>query len=158
MLPSLHIPLTPASLISIALPQSLQLDIAKAPVHFLQSLPLLLPSSANPIFSFSNPQPPVHHFSAVSHLLPIIATLTLFNMLAPLFLLFLSAVAQNTTAPVTQNNPSRAIFQAVLQNNKPVQGQITGVSGDNGTGVNFNINFFSFPDISVGPFSELKVK
>jgi hypothetical protein len=84
--------------------------------------------------------------------------MTFLNMLAPLFLFALASLAQNTTAPVTQNNPSRATFQAVLQTNKPVQGLITGVSGDNGTGVNFNINFFSFPDISAGPFSESKVR
>ncbi|KIW85882.1 hypothetical protein Z517_01275 [Fonsecaea pedrosoi CBS 271.37] len=80
----------------------------------------------------------------------------LFNMLFPFFILVLSVIAQEmgniTDAPVTQNNPSRATFQAILQVGKPVQGQITGVSSDNGTGVNFNVNFFDFPDISQGPF------
>ncbi|KAK5465038.1 Cell surface superoxide dismutase [Cu-Zn] 4 [Exophiala xenobiotica] len=68
-------------------------------------------------------------------------------------LLALSVLAQSfTDAPITENNPTKATFQAVLQENKPVQGQITGVSNDNGTGVAFNINFFDFPDASAGPF------
>ncbi|KAK5305820.1 Cell surface superoxide dismutase [Cu-Zn] 4 [Exophiala xenobiotica] len=68
-------------------------------------------------------------------------------------LLALSVLAQSSTdAPITENNPTKATFQAVLQENKPVQGQITGVSNDNGTGVAFNINFFDFPDASAGPF------
>lgn len=73
-----------------------------------------------------------------------------------LLLLVISVAAQEndgTSAPVTENNPARVTFQAVLQVSKPVQGQVTGVSSDNGTGVNFNINFFSFPDVSLGPFS-----
>lgn len=57
-------------------------------------------------------------------------------------------------APVVENNPKSATFQAVLQSGKPVQGQITGVSHDNGTGVDFNINFFDFPPSEEGPFSE----
>lgn len=57
-------------------------------------------------------------------------------------------------APVVENNPKSATFQAVLQSAKPVQGQITGVSHDNGTGVDFNINFFDFPPSEEGPFSE----
>jgi hypothetical protein len=60
----------------------------------------------------------------------------------------------STTAPVVESNPVRVNFQAVLQLDKPVQGQITGVSNQNGTGVNFKVNFFSFPDISMGPFSK----
>ncbi|OAP60902.1 hypothetical protein AYL99_05904 [Fonsecaea erecta] len=81
----------------------------------------------------------------------------LFSMLFPLVVLVLSVIAQETSnstdAPITQNNPLRATFQAVLQADKPVQGQITGVSNDNGTGVNFNVNFFNFPDITQGPFN-----
>ena len=77
-----------------------------------------------------------------------------------LFVLFIgtSVLAQETSnstnAPVTENNPIRVTFQAVLQVGKPVQGQLTGVSNDNGTGVNFNINFFQFPDVALGPFSK----
>ncbi|KAI1629789.1 superoxide dismutase [Exophiala viscosa] len=56
-------------------------------------------------------------------------------------------------APITENNPKMATYQAVLQESQPVQGQITGVSNDNGTGVNFNVNFFGFPDASAGPFA-----
>ena len=57
-------------------------------------------------------------------------------------------------APMTENNPKMATYQAVLQMSQPVQGQITGVSNDNGTGVNFNVNFFGFPDASAGPFGK----
>lgn len=57
-------------------------------------------------------------------------------------------------APVVEDNPKSATFQAVLQSGKPVQGQITGVSHENGTGVDFNINFFDFPPSEEGPFSE----
>jgi len=72
------------------------------------------------------------------------------------FTLFLmsSFADDSQDAPITQQNPKMATFQAVLQQDKPVQGQITGVSNDNGTGVNFNINFYDFPDVSLGPFSK----
>lgn len=76
--------------------------------------------------------------------------------LVSLLLLVLAVIAQeggDTSAPVTENNPARVTFQAVLQVSKPVQGQVSGVSSDNGTGVNFNINFYAFPDVSLGPFS-----
>jgi hypothetical protein len=58
-------------------------------------------------------------------------------------------------APVIENNPSMVTFQAILQPSKPIQGTITGVSAANGTGVDFNINFFGFPDPAVGPFGRL---
>lgn len=54
-------------------------------------------------------------------------------------------------APIIQNNPAMATYQANLQSGKEVQGTITGVSDINGTGVNFNINFYSFPTTG-GPF------
>jgi hypothetical protein len=74
-----------------------------------------------------------------------------FSLLA----LALGTLAQESQdAPVVSNNPKMATFQAVLQQNKTVQGQITGVSNDNGTGVNFNINFYDFPDAAEGPFSK----
>ena len=69
-------------------------------------------------------------------------------------LVFAQELSNSTNAPITENNPARVTFQAVFQADKPVQGQITGVSNDNGTGVNFNVNFFSFPDVSIGPFSK----
>ncbi|KIW67247.1 hypothetical protein PV04_06512 [Phialophora macrospora] len=80
-----------------------------------------------------------------------------FTLLASLALLALLVFGQETSddtiAPITENNPSRVTFQAVLQSGKPVQGQITGVSNDNGTGVSFSVNFFSFPDVALGPFN-----
>ncbi|EXJ85955.1 hypothetical protein A1O1_06324 [Capronia coronata CBS 617.96] len=71
------------------------------------------------------------------------------------FLVLICAVLaqqQPNDAPITENNPKMATFQAILQEKKPIQGQITGVSSNNGTGVNFNINFFDFPDAAMGPF------
>lgn len=67
--------------------------------------------------------------------------------------MILLAAAQHD-APVVGNNPSMATYQAVLQTTKPIQGQITGVSNENGTGVNFNINFYEF-DADQGPFGML---
>jgi hypothetical protein len=58
-------------------------------------------------------------------------------------------------APVVENNPAMVTFQAILNTSKSIQGTLTGVSAENGTGVNFNINFFSFPDAAVGPFGRL---
>lgn len=82
--------------------------------------------------------------------------ITLFHILSFLVHSILAQDASpSTDAPITENNPDRATFQAVLQQDKPVQGQITGVSNDNGTGVNFNVNFFNFPDDDdAGPFSK----
>ncbi|KAL2421770.1 hypothetical protein ABEF95_006396 [Exophiala dermatitidis] len=77
--------------------------------------------------------------------------MALFTVMLSLLFLAISVLAQN--APITQNNPKMATFQAVLQIDKPVQGQITGVSNGNGTGVNFNINFYAFPvEASAGPY------
>ncbi|EXJ58687.1 hypothetical protein A1O7_06116 [Cladophialophora yegresii CBS 114405] len=68
-------------------------------------------------------------------------------------LVFAQGTSDSTIAPITENNPSRVTFQGVFQSGKPVQGQITGVSNDNGTGVSFSVNFFSFPDVGLGPFN-----
>ena len=82
--------------------------------------------------------------------------MALLTFLACVLFVAISALAQNDTsiALITENNPTGVTFQAILQVGKPVQGQITGVSNENGTGVNFNVNFFSFPDVSLGPFSK----
>jgi hypothetical protein len=55
-------------------------------------------------------------------------------------------------ATITENNPSQVAYVATLPTGNGIQGQIEGVSNTNGTGVNFNINFFNFPDASEGPF------
>jgi hypothetical protein len=55
-------------------------------------------------------------------------------------------------AAITENNPSMVAYIATLPTGNGIQGQIEGVSNINGTGVNFNINFFNFPDASEGPF------
>ncbi|KIW18755.1 hypothetical protein PV08_03044 [Exophiala spinifera] len=78
----------------------------------------------------------------------------LLTLIYYLTLFLLQVMAQySNDAPVTENNPTKATFQAIFQVDKPIQGQITGVSSENGTGVNFNVNFFNFPDASIGPFS-----
>lgn len=55
-------------------------------------------------------------------------------------------------ATITESNPSGVAYMASLPNGNGIQGQIEGVSNSNGTGVNFNVNFFNFPDASEGPF------
>ena len=55
-------------------------------------------------------------------------------------------------AAITENNPCGVSYQAILPSGNGIQGQITGSSNTNGTGVMFNINFYQFPDASEGPF------
>ncbi|RMZ85722.1 hypothetical protein DV737_g511, partial [Chaetothyriales sp. CBS 132003] len=57
----------------------------------------------------------------------------------------------NKSAPVTDGNILRVGYQATLQADKPVQGGIVGISGENGAGVQVAVNFFAFPD-DAGPF------
>jgi hypothetical protein len=72
-------------------------------------------------------------------------------------IVFASAQALSN-APVVENNPRLVTFQAILQDSKPIQGTITGVSAENGTGVDFNINFHEFPDPSIGPYGMLYLR
>ena len=66
------------------------------------------------------------------------------------------ALSQTTgklgNAAITENNPTRVTYIASLPSGNGIQGQIVGVSNANGTGVNFNVNFYQFPDASEGPF------
>jgi hypothetical protein len=68
------------------------------------------------------------------------------------------ALAQTTgklgDAAVTTNNPAGVSYQAVLPEKATtnIGGQITGTSTANGTGVMWNVNFYGFPDVSLGPF------
>jgi hypothetical protein len=68
------------------------------------------------------------------------------------------ALAQATgklgDAAITTNNPAGASYQAVLPDRPTtnIRGQITGTSNANGTGVVWNVNFYGFPDPSLGPF------
>jgi hypothetical protein len=55
-------------------------------------------------------------------------------------------------AVITESNPSGVTYMANLPSGNGIQGQIVGVSNTNGTGVNFNVNFYQFPDASEGPF------
>ena len=57
-------------------------------------------------------------------------------------------------AAITQNNPSNVVYQAILPNSNTtdIRGYIAGTSNANGTGIQFNINFYGFPDASLGPF------
>jgi hypothetical protein len=71
--------------------------------------------------------------------------------------LFTSAQTQGP-APLISNNPSMATYQAILDPQRSPHGTITGVSGNNGTGVDFNINFFDFPDPNVGPYSKFPLR
>ena len=67
-------------------------------------------------------------------------------------LLLLASAQAPSNAPVTENNRRLVTYEAILQTSKPIQGRVTGVSAENGTGVDFNVNFFSFPDPSIGPY------
>jgi hypothetical protein len=66
------------------------------------------------------------------------------------------ALSQTTgklgNAAITENNPNGVTYIASLPSGNGIQGQIVGVSNTNGTGVNFNVNFYQFPDASEGPF------
>ena len=70
------------------------------------------------------------------------------------------ATAQTTgkmgNAAITENNPTMVAYMASLPSGTSVQGIIEGVSNANGTGVEWNVNFFQFPDASKGPFRKLE--
>ncbi len=58
-------------------------------------------------------------------------------------------------APIATNNPAGVSYQAVLlkKNTTGIRGYVTGTSNGNGTGVQFNVNLFGFPDEKEnGPF------
>lgn len=55
-------------------------------------------------------------------------------------------------ASITENNPTSVAYSATLPTGTGIQGYIEGQSNANGTGVNFTVNFFQFPDASEGPF------
>ncbi|KKY28637.1 putative superoxide dismutase [Phaeomoniella chlamydospora] len=67
----------------------------------------------------------------------------------------LAATGELGDAAITTDNVAGASYQAVLpnKNTTTIRGQITGTSNTNGTGVEFNINFYGLPDQSQGgPF------
>ncbi|MCJ1254310.1 hypothetical protein MMC24_002125 [Lignoscripta atroalba] len=57
-------------------------------------------------------------------------------------------------AEITENNPVGVVYQAILpnRNTSDIRGYIAGTANSNGTGVQFNINFFGFPSAALGPF------
>ena len=72
----------------------------------------------------------------------------------------LAATGELGDAAITTDNVAGASYQAVLpnKNTTTIRGQITGTSNTNGTGVEFNINFYGLPDQSQGgPFSESSI-
>lgn len=60
-------------------------------------------------------------------------------------------------AAIVEGNPVGVTYTAVLPNSPTtgVRGYVAGTSNANGTGVNFNVNFYGFPDASLGPFCTL---
>ena len=70
------------------------------------------------------------------------------------------ATAQTTgkmgNAAITENNPTMVAYMASLPSGTGVQGTIEGVSNANGTGVEWNVNFFQFPGASKAPFRKLE--
>lgn len=69
--------------------------------------------------------------------------------------LSLQILAQPPPAPQIEGNNHMVTYQAILNTAKVIQGSITGVSAADGKGVDFNVNFFSFPEPSIGPYGEL---
>ena len=57
-------------------------------------------------------------------------------------------------AQISSNNPIGVTYQAILpdSNTTGIRGYIAGTTNANGTGINFNINFYGFPSESLGPF------
>lgn len=61
-------------------------------------------------------------------------------------------------AAIVESNPRGVTYQAILpnKNSTGVRGYIAGTSNTNGTGVEFNINFYGFENFNtLGPFSKL---
>ena len=68
------------------------------------------------------------------------------------------ALAQNLTTGTLGNasittNPANVAYVANFPTGASVQGMIEGVSNTNGTGVQFNVNFYQFPN-GQGPFRQ----
>ena len=57
-------------------------------------------------------------------------------------------------AAIVEKNPAGVTYTAVLPNvnTTGIRGYVAGTSNSNGTGANFNINLYGFPDASLGPF------
>ncbi|KAI4173017.1 MAG: hypothetical protein LQ348_006650 [Seirophora lacunosa] len=65
-----------------------------------------------------------------------------------------AATGQLGDAAIVQGNPVGVTYTATLPNSLTtgIRGYVAGTSNANGTGVNFNVNLFGFPDSSLGPF------
>jgi hypothetical protein len=75
------------------------------------------------------------------------------TLLVAVSALIFSTFTTAQVAPQATNQPVGTTYQAILNSSKPIQGSITGVASDTGTGVNFNIILSDFPDPAVyGPF------
>ncbi|KPI43738.1 Cell surface Cu-only superoxide dismutase 5 [Cyphellophora attinorum] len=70
-------------------------------------------------------------------------------LLVAISALIFSAFTAAQVAPLATNQPVGTTYQAILNSSKPIQGSITGVASDNGTGVNFNIILSDFPDYAI---------
>lgn len=60
-------------------------------------------------------------------------------------------------ALVVTNNPVGVTYTAFLPDTpkSTIRGYVAGTSNANGTGVNFNVNIYGLPDMSLGPFRKL---
>ncbi|KAL9010588.1 MAG: hypothetical protein Q9173_004489 [Seirophora scorigena] len=65
-----------------------------------------------------------------------------------------AATGQLGDAAIVQGNPVGVTYTATLPDSPTtgIRGYVAGTSNANGTGVNFNVNLFGFPDASLGPF------
>jgi len=66
----------------------------------------------------------------------------------------LVALTSAEDAPVSTNNVEGVVYEAFLPDTdaSTIRGYIAGASNANGTGIDFNINFYGLPDQSQGPF------
>jgi hypothetical protein len=76
----------------------------------------------------------------------------LFALLACASLAFSQMTGKFSNTTIIQNNPGGVTYIASMPIGKGIQGQVVGASIVNGIGVNFDINFFQFPNASEGPF------
>jgi hypothetical protein len=76
----------------------------------------------------------------------------LFALLACASLALSQMTGKYGNATTTQINPPGVTYVASMPIGNGIQGHIVGVSSLNGIGVNFDINFFHFPNASEGPF------
>lgn len=64
---------------------------------------------------------------------------------------------KSTDAPVVKDNPKGVEYNATLPEStkSTIRGYVTGMSSDDGTGVDFSILLYGLPEAELGPFCRL---